>query len=381
MLTFCEFFAGGGMVRLGLGPEWKCLFANDIDPKKASAYRENFNGAPELKLGDVAKVLTREIEAQADLVWASFPCQDLSLAGSGAGLDGDRSGAFWPFWRLVNRLISEGRKPGLIALENVCGTLTSHEGKDFAAIADALTRSGYKFGAVVLDAARFVPHSRPRLFIIGIAEEIFAVSSLQSSEPLAGIHPPSLIRAQLTLSVRAKRNWVWWRLPYHDQRTETFADLIEENPRDVFWDAPKDTKKILSQMSPKNLAKVQAAQLKQRKMVGSIYRRTRIDDQGKKVQRAEVRFDDIAGCLRTPGGGSSRQRILVVHGNDIRSRLLSGREAARLMGIPENYILPNRYNDAYHLIGDGVAVPVVRHLSKHLLAPLVLSAAKRKAAA
>jgi DNA (cytosine-5)-methyltransferase 1 len=90
-----------------------------------------------------------------------------------------------------------------------------------------------------------------------------------------------------------------------------------------------------------------------------------------RAQRAEVRFDEIAGCLRTPGGGSSRQTIIVVHGNKVRSRLLSPREAARLMGLPDEYVLPKNYNDAYRLMGDGVAVPVVSHLSRYLLEPLV----------
>ena len=101
-----------------------------------------------------------------------------------------------------------------------------------------------------------------------------------------------------------------------------------------------------------------------------------------KVQRAEIRFDDVAGCLRTPVGGSSRQTIMVIEGKRVRSRLLSPREAARLMGLPDAYALPKNYNDAYHLAGDGVAVPVVRFLAEHVLEPLLAaaSAVERKAA-
>src|ERR1700756_2512225 len=97
MPEFYEFFAGGGMARTGLGPGWTCLFANDFDPKKACAYRQNF-GAAELKLGDVRAVTPPALPGAADLAWASFPCQDLSLAGVGAGLQAERSGAFYPFW-------------------------------------------------------------------------------------------------------------------------------------------------------------------------------------------------------------------------------------------------------------------------------------------
>jgi DNA (cytosine-5)-methyltransferase 1 len=127
----------------------------------------------------------------------------------------------------------------------------------------------------------------------------------------------------------------------------------------------------LSLMSPLNRKKVRKAKKLNRRIVGGIYKRTRRDENGERAQRAEVRFDDIAGCLRTPVGGSSRQSIIIVEGEKVRSRLLSPREAARLMGLPDTYILPEKYNDAYHLAGDGVVVPVVRYLADRLLAPLV----------
>jgi DNA (cytosine-5)-methyltransferase 1 len=124
-------------------------------------------------------------------------------------------------------------------------------------------------------------------------------------------------------------------------------------------------------MTPLNCQKVARAMNSGRRTVGSVYRRTRPDENGAKRQRAEVRFDEIAGCLRTPAGGSSRQTILVVEGRKVRSRLLSPREAARLMGLSDNYRLPDRYNDAYHVCGDGVCVPVVRNLAEKLLEPLL----------
>jgi len=102
--------------------------------------------------------------------------------------------------------------------------------------------------------------------------------------------------------------------------------------------------------------------------IGTLYKRTR-----KGQCRAEVRFDDVAGCLRTPSGGSSRQTIIVTDGGTVRTRLLSPREAARLMGLPDDYPLPKSYNEAYHLAGDGVAVPVVSFLSENLLFPLTKS--------
>jgi len=370
MPSFYEFFAGGGMARAGLGEKWSCLFANDIDEKKGAAYTANW-GDEDLSICSVADVKTTDIPGHADLAWGSFPCQDLSLAGAGAGLKGERSGTFWPFWGLMKALKAERRGPKIVVLENVCGALSSHDGKDFAAIGASLADAQYRFGALVMDAVRFVPQSRPRLFVIGILKDAPVPASLVMDEPDSLWHPPHLVNAYEKLPPRGKAAWLWWRLPPPSLRRSAFSDLIEDEPRGVAWHTAAETQRLLSLMSPLNRQKVAKAKKLNRRIIGGIYKRTRRDENGERAQRAEVRFDDIAGCLRTPVGGSSRQSIIIVEGEKVRSRLLSPREAARLMGLPDTYVLPEKYNDAYHLAGDGVVVPVVRYLADHLLAPLV----------
>lgn len=382
MASFYEFFAGGGMARAGLGSGWQCLLANDFDPKKATCYAANW-GDDHLRVCDVAALTAADLPGKADLAWASFPCQDLSLAGYGAGLKGERSGAFWPFWELVRALSDERRAPHLIVLENVCGALSSHNGRDFAAIGSALSDGGYRFGAVVIDAVHFLPQSRPRLFIIGAHESLPIPGVLTADGPQDPWHPAALIKAHSALSATAQNCWQWWRLPAPPERKSIFADLVEAEPQGVAWHTAAETKKLLDMMSPLNLAKVEAARKAGRRMVGAVYRRTRAEGpNGQRVQRAEIRFDDVAGCLRTPTGGSSRQILMVIEGGRVRSRLLSPREAARLMGLPDAYVLPANYNEAYHLAGDGVAVPVVRFLAERLLEPLLAAglAVEKKAA-
>ena len=370
MNGFYEFFAGGGMARMGLGPEWACLFANDNDPKKAASYARNWGDA-EFRLADVADLTTTHLRGVADLAWASFPCQDLSLAGYGAGLGGERSGAFWPFWNLMKSLRAENRAPSIIVLENVCGALTSHGGEDFATIGAAIVETGYRFGALVIDAVHFVPQSRPRLFIIAAKEERPIPEGLTSTEPDERWRTRALAEAYRRLPRWMQENWLWWRLSSPQRRLTVLADLVEENPKGVQWHSLEETRKLLDMMSPVNLAKVEAAKRIGRRTVGTIYKRTRPDGNGGRTQRAEIRFDDVAGCLRTPLGGSSRQTIMIVEGDEVRSRLLSPREAARLMGLPENYILPDNYNEAYHLAGDGLVVPVIRHIATNILEPVL----------
>lgn len=376
--TFLEFFAGGGMARAGLGPGWRCAFANDFDAMKVATYRANW-GDGDVKHGDVGKLTLADLPpGTPDLAWASFPCQDLSLAGDYRGLGRERddaltrSGTFWPFWKLMRGLVNEGRGPRSIVLENVYGALTSHGGKDFAAIGSALSNGGYRFGAVVINASEFVPQSRPRVFFIAVRKGERIPAELTRQAPDQRWSPAALVQAYGGLSAEARKKWLWWNIPAPDARNTTFADLIEERPVGVEWHSAAETKNLLGMMSEVNRAKVAAAKKAGRRMVGGVYRRTRPDENGVKVQRAEVRFDDIAGCLRTPAGGSSRQSILVVDGAKVRSRLLSPREAARLMGLPDDYVLPARYNDAYHVCGDGVCVPVVRHIAENVLEPILV---------
>jgi len=352
-MTFYEFFAGGGMARLGLGARWQCLFANEWSAKKAAAYGARF-GSGGLRVCDVATLTAAELPGCADLVWASFPCQDLSLAGNGAGLAGARSGTFRPFWRLIEELARDGRAPRTVVLENVVGAITSHGGRDFAEILGCMAATGYSYGPLVLDAVEFVPQSRPRLFV---------VATLRGGGPRgegpAYAHSRALVEAYEALPAKLRRRWIWWALEAPGPRRIALANCIEDAGP---WHEAAYTARLLSLMAPLHRRKVERAQRDGRRVVGTVYRRTRAGQ-----QRAEVRFDGVAGCLRTPAGGSSRQTVIVVEGKRVRTRLLSGREAARLMGVPEDYPIPASANEAYHLFGDGVAPPVVRYLAEQVL--------------
>jgi DNA (cytosine-5)-methyltransferase 1 len=221
-VSFYEFFAGAGMARVGLGAGWDCLFANDLDLKKTSAYAANF-GARSLVTGDVAELTPTDLPDGADLAWASPPCQDVSLAGDRAGLDGERSGAFWPFWKLMRALRAEGRPPRRIVIENVTGLLTSHHGADFDTLCDALGDTGYRFGAVVIDAALFVPQSRERVFVIAVDAAAPIPATLVADGPTAPFHTSALIAAS-----QFQPDHIWWRLPMPPKRNTTFADIIED---------------------------------------------------------------------------------------------------------------------------------------------------------
>jgi DNA (cytosine-5)-methyltransferase 1 len=370
-----EFFAGGGLARLGLESDFACVFANDIDAAKARTYRTAF-GEGQLREGDIWALTTADLPGKAALAWASFPCQDLSLAGARRGLAAPRSGAFWGFHQLVDKLAGENRAPNVLALENVTGLLSSHAGADFTALIHALDALGYRAGALEIDAALFTPQSRPRLFIIAARNPPPHLCVSGPSEPF---HTPALRNAVMRLPANLRKRFVWWRLDAPPKRNTRLADMLDDDLHST-WRSDAQTQRLIDQMSPLQRARLDASRESGRREVGAVFRRIRIEH-GVRVQRAEARFDGLAGCLRTPAGGSSRQLLLVVEGGGVRSRLLSAREAARLMGLPDDYPLPESQTAALHLAGDGVCVPVVRWLSNHLLAPLAGASAARDRAA
>ena len=98
-----------------------------------------------------------------------------------------------------------GRAPKVIALENVLGTLTSHGGRDFAAICQTFANAGYRYGALVINAALFVPQSRPRLFVIGVRDDVAVSGTLIAPGPIDPFHPPALRRAVDRISGAASK--------------------------------------------------------------------------------------------------------------------------------------------------------------------------------
>jgi DNA (cytosine-5)-methyltransferase 1 len=361
--TFLEFFAGGGLSRAGLGPSWRCLFANDVDARKCAAYRANF-GDGALVEADIAALTLDDLpRVRADLAWGSFPCQDLSLAGARAGLSGARSGLFYEFARLLGALSAATRAPRTVVIENVTGLLTSNAGADFAAVAAALARLGYRISALVLNADAFVPQSRPRLFVFGFADE--TAPDFAAAPRCDAAAPPSLRAAVNGLDAAARSRWGWIAARPQARRNAMLADLIDKNAGD--WSRERGAS-LVAQMSAIQRARVEALMRAGERRVGAGFRRIRIEA-GRRVQRFEARFDGLAGCLRTPAGGSSRQFLMMAGNGEARARLMSPREAARVLGVADDYVLPVGATDALKLLGDGVSPPVVRWIAEAILEP------------
>ncbi len=221
-LTCAEFFAGIGLVRLALERQgWQVVFANDIDPKKAEMYRANWPKGDHLHVGDI-HVLRADDLPTCDLFTASFPCNDLSIAGRWEGLQGKESSSFWGLIRLLRDL--GDRRPPLVMLENVVGFLMSHGGRDLEKALLALNELDYAVNTIILNAAHWVPQSRSRLFVLARCDD----GSERRACTLVSEARPEL----LTHFINSHPNirWSIRDVPPLPPATARLADIIEDLP-------------------------------------------------------------------------------------------------------------------------------------------------------
>jgi len=363
--TFAEFFAGIGLMRLALEREgWSAAFANDIAPDKQAMYAAHFGErGPHFAVTDIHE-LRADATPSVTLATASFPCTDLSLAGARQGLCGKRSSAYWGFVRILEEL--GDRRPPLVLLENVAGFLSSRGGRDLEDALLALNRLGYAVDLVSIDASRFVPQSRVRLFVIGSTgngREGRGPAQQSPRRRESDARPKALADF-----VRAHPNIAWQirPLPPLPVRTASLRDVLEDLPEESpFWWNDERRDYLISQMSPRHAEALAGMTSADAWSFGTVFRRVR---NGKSM--AELRTDGVAGCLRTPRGGSGRQILVRAGYGQVWVRLLTPRECARLMGA-DDFVINVPLNRALFAFGDAVCVPVVSWLARSYLNPLV----------
>jgi DNA (cytosine-5)-methyltransferase 1 len=355
-LTAVEFFAGIGLVRLGLEQEgWKVVFANDIDPEKQEMYQANFGG-DHFHLGDIHNLSVDQIP-DCDLFTASFPCNDLSIAGAWAGLNGKESSAFWGLINILRKM--GGRRPPLVLLENVLGFLQSNGGRDFEMALLALNEFGYSVDAFILNAVHWVPQSRVRLFVVAKREN----GSERNQFAIEEDSRPDL----LCEFINTHRNIQWniRDLPVLPRPTTKLKEIVEDLPEDDphWWDKER-SQYFFGQFSERHLFAARLMMGQRNYQYATAFRRVR---NGKSM--AELRTDGIAGCLRTPRGGSGRQILFKAGRGRFQVRLLTARECARLQGVPDSYSINVPLNKALFGFGDAVCVPAIQWIARHYLAP------------
>lgn len=368
-LTAVDFFAGIGLVSYGLKRTgWTIKFAVDYSEEKQRIYSSNFDSTHYI-CADVAQITAADVP-NVTLAHASFPCTDTSLAGARNGLASGESAAFWEFVRVLTEIKNDHSRhmPPLVMLENVSGLLTSGNGSDIIEVLSSLNELGYAVDILQIDAAHFVPQSRVRLFIIGnllvspIFDKKVLYEKLQHSSNARPKRIVDFVKNNLNIE------WYIHKLPDLPSRNLSLKDIIDSS---ADWWEKSRTEYLYNQMFQRHKDIVDEMMRQDYWSYGTVFRRMR-KREGRRRSTAELRIDGIAGCLRTPKGGSARQIVVRGGRNQFDARLLNAEECGRLMGV-NDFKLPDgiSLNEALFGYGDAVAVPVVEWISKYYLIDLV----------
>jgi DNA (cytosine-5)-methyltransferase 1 len=362
--TVADFFAGIGLVRLALERVgWSEMYALDYSDEKRAIYEAQF-GKGVYHVEDVHNVLANEVP-NITLAHASFPCTDTSVAGGRKGLLGKESSAFWGFIDVLRNM--GDRRPPIVLLENVEGFLTSRKGEDLRNALKALCDLNYAVDLMSIDAAHFVPQSRVRLFIVGSQSP---VEQDQLEQEMILQQATEARSKKLVKFIRTHPDvrWQLRELPPLPKRTVQLSDIIDYS--ESWWSRDRSDY-LYHQMHQHHKARVHQMMQGADWSYGTVFRRMRYRE-GKMQSTAELRTDGIAGCLRTPKGGSARQILFRAGKGTFDARLLNGRECARLMGA-DSYHLDQglSLNQVLYGFGDAVCVPVIEWIAKTYLNPLV----------
>jgi len=364
-LTAVEYFAGIGLFRMGLERAgWKTLFANDISEDKFNIYRGFFADADDIYLVDDIFSISPSRVPVASLATAGFPCIDLSLAGNMRGINGIHSSAFWGLIRILKE--QGDLSPPIVLVENVPGWLSSNQGEDFRITVRALNDLGYACDTFALDARRFTPQSRLRIFLLGVKGRAVEPDSLRILE-----RSRSLMPERLWKTVVANRDLRWTHVnipePPPLRNGGLSSEVIERlDDNDDRWWPKQEVDRHLEMMAAGHRERVERLRQGEEISYRTFYRRVRNGQ-----QRAEVRKGDTAGCLRTAVGGSSKQFIIAAGQGKIRMRTMTPREYARLQGIPDRFEINGDELQALTGIGDAVCVPAVEWIASSVLSSLI----------
>ena len=414
LIKFVDLFSGIGGIRKGfeLACEeknftCKCVLTSEIKDSAIKIFRQNH--PTEKIFGDIKEISEKNI-SDFDILLAGFPCQSFSTAGKRLGFEDTRGTLFFE----IERILSAKNPQGFI-LENVEGLVTHDGGKTFKIILESLKNLGYKVSWKILNAKNFgVPQDRKRIYIVGTKKnfvdlENFPVQKKILAEVLEKNLPTSdsdfvkLLLKNFSVkdlqgkSIKDKRggknNIHSWDIECKGSVTEKEKNLLNkilterrkkkwaeefgidwmdgmpltfEQIKTFFDDAKLE--KILENLVAKGYLKKEFP----KKKVGN----RRIEDknlpQGYNIVAGKLSFEinkilnpaEIAPTLVA----MDMQKIFVVDGEGLRP--LSMREGLRLFGYPEDFKFEISAKEGYDLLGNTVAVPVIKKISERLLESL-----------
>lgn len=308
---------------------------SEVDPSASRVLEHHWPGK---NLGDIHDIGRTE---PVQLLAGGFPCQDYSVAGTGAGLAGDRGALWWEFHRLI-----DANRPEWVIGENVPGLLTRRHAASFQTIIESLVELGYGVVWGVLDAQYFgVPQRRRRLFIVGHSGGIPRPEVLALGEGLFG-HPE----------------------PRREAEQEVASPLVASTPKGGRRTTDLDGH---GAYVPVLYSEAHGEDYREAEATGPITegagsRRLEQIVAFAANQRDEVRELEIPGALESRPG--MKQRTFLADIDNLTVRRLTPLECERLQGFPDGHtaIEGNSDTQRYRQLGNAVAVPVATWIMERI---------------
>ena len=411
-LRFIDLFCGIGGMRLGfesaafsLNYQTECVLSSEIDKDAQLVYKQNFGHAP---LGDIR--LIPELPDH-DFLLAGFPCQSFSHAGKKQGFGDTRGTLFFEIMRLVDTA-----KPKAFIFENVRGLYTHDKGRTLETIKHEIIARGYSFNSFLLNSSNFnLPQNRVRLYIVGILNTV----------------PQFKLISDLGAKDSHSYNYEQLSLFYPDRKNVTVADILEDNPEPKYDCSPQfvaalkrlfkdDLSKLngvrlidyrggnsihswsiglrgecnqdeielmnrfILKRRNKEFGSQQDGKLLTKEQIASFFPHSHLDEilaslvSKKYLKISDRKYKPVSGNfsfevykfldpqkISVTVVASDANRLGVYHQQ--RVRRITPREAARLQGFPDNFILHSDDNKAYYQLGNSVSINVVKAVAEEVI--------------
>lgn len=387
-MKFVDLFCGMGAIRMGFEQAGhECVYSVEFDKHKRQIYKVIFGSEPDA--GDIRAVRANDIP-RSDCWCFGAPCQDFSIAGLRAGLDGERSGLVREVFRLVREKAPADR-PEWLLYENVKGMLSSNSGWDFAAIQVEMGQCGYDVQWQLLNSKNFgVPQNRERVYTLGHlrtrgSKKIFPIG--------ADCEPAVKLQGQCANTVTARyygAQAVGTYVAEREQLSEVkqignvMPTATRNNPNqgrvyDTAGLAPCLNKMegggrepliasgVYTNVSPEYNRGPLPGLSRTLKADGNHPAGVMITPNG--ISTADTAFTLKAGKHGPAGVGGNHPQNGVQRGTRIRR--LTPRECMRLQGVPDyitDKLIAAGISDTqmYRAAGDAVSVPVVYEIARRL---------------
>ncbi len=324
-MTFIDFCAGIGGGRLGLELNgFQCIGYSEIDKNAVKTYKKLHNTENEINFGDITQI-NPVLLPNFDLLIAGFPCQTFSIVGKREGLKNNKEGQIIYYLADILRI----KQPQYFILENVKGLVNHNGGKTFQEVLKLLEYAGYNVYFDVINSINFLPHSRERIYFIGIKHN-----------------------ARIKYSYSELNNILFSNISKTEYNLKTFLNPTEEN---LFTEASASYKTFLKYLNNNyNKGKFCINELLQKDYL--------IID----IRQSDLRlYENKIPTLRR-----NRQGILYVYKNQFYT--LGALDALRLQGFDkinnlENKIIDLKKQDILKQCGNAMSVNVIENLAFNLL--------------